>query len=70
MLDQMYGQLGLMHATMMRATARFKDEEGQTAVEYALVLVVVAIVLAFVLKGLDGPVSRAVSKSGSAIDSN
>lgn len=70
MFHQMYGQLAAMHAVAMRAAARLKNENGQTAVEYALVLVVVAVVLAFFFLGsLDGPLSGAVSKSGSAIDS-
>lgn len=38
----------------------FSDEEGQTAVEYALVLVLVAIVLATSLAALSGVLDGAV----------
>ena len=44
-----------------------EDERGQTAVEYALVLVLVAIVLAGALAALSGKLDSVVTKIGSAL---
>ena len=44
-----------------------EDERGQTAVEYALVLVLVAIILAGVLATLSGSLTSVVDKIESAL---
>lgn len=45
-----------------------RDEEGQTAVEYALVLALIAVVLVVALaSGLSGSLSTAIGKITSAL---
>ena len=48
-------------------TAR-EAEEGQTAVEYALVLALVAVVFAISLAALDGKLDTVVSQIGSKLN--
>ena len=44
-----------------------RDEKGQTAVEYALVLVLVALVLATALAALDGSLDNVVTDITTAL---
>ena len=44
-----------------------KSEKGQTLVEYALLLVLIAIVVILMLKGLGGSANNAYSKVNSAL---
>ena len=49
-------------------SARFTDEDGQTSVEYALVLALVALALAVALAtGLGGAVDTAITKITTAL---
>lgn len=49
-------------------TFEFQDEEGQTAVEYALVLALIAVVLVVALaSGLGGSLTSAIGKITSAL---
>ena len=43
------------------------SEKGQTAIEYALVAVLIAIVLVFAFKGTETGISTAASKVNSAL---
>ena len=49
-----------LFALLLSARA-MRDEKGQTAVEYALVLVLVALVLATALAALDGSLDNVVT---------
>ena len=44
-----------------------KDEKGQTIVEYALILVLIAIVVIAMLKGIGGNANTTLSKVNSAL---
>lgn len=60
--------LEYMQAAVSFHLGRLADEErGQTAVEYALVLVLVAIVLAGALAALSGSLDSVVDKIESAL---
>jgi Flp pilus assembly pilin Flp len=60
MLDYLY---------MLFTRTFFSDEEGQTAVEYALVLLLVALALVTVLAtGLGGALGNAVTKIANSLN--
>lgn len=61
--------LEYLYAAISRiTTAVYAEEEGQTAVEYALVLVLIALVLAGALAtGLNGALSGAITKITNAL---
>ncbi len=50
-----------------RAVSYLKTEKGQTLVEYALLLVLIAIVVIAMLRGTGGNVNRAFSTINSAL---
>lgn len=50
-----------------RAVSYLKTEKGQTLVEYALLLVLIAIVVIAMLRGTGGNVNNAFSKINSAL---
>ncbi len=45
----------------------FKKEEGQTLVEYALILVLISVVVILMLKGVGGNVNNTFSRVNSAM---
>jgi pilus assembly protein Flp/PilA len=51
----------------VKFTNSIKSEKGQTLVEYALLLVLIAIVVIAMLKGLAGNVNNAFSKVNAAL---
>ena len=51
----------------VKCTNTVKNEKGQTLVEYALLLVLIAIVVIVMLKGVGGNVNNAFSKVNSAL---
>ncbi|MBI5102909.1 MAG: Flp family type IVb pilin [Nitrospirae bacterium] len=52
---------------MKQLIERLHNEKGQTAIEYALVAVLIAIVLVFAFKNVDVGISTAASKVNSAL---
>jgi Flp pilus assembly pilin Flp len=52
-----------------KAHEAFQSEKGQTMIEYALVAVLIAIVLVFIFanSGIDSGISKAGSKTNSAL---
>lgn len=53
--------------TILRMFDIFDNEEGQTLVEYALILVLIAIVVLLMLAGLGGSVNNTFSTVNSAL---
>ena len=54
-------------AMYVRFLTAIKSEKGQTLVEYALLLVLIAIVVILMLRGTGGNVNNAFSKINSAL---
>jgi len=50
-----------------RIRGLFRSEEGQTLTEYALILILVAVVVILMVKGLGGTVNQTYSKINSAM---
>jgi pilus assembly protein Flp/PilA len=51
----------------VRFQTMVKSEEGQTLVEYALLLLLIAIVVILMVKGLGGTTNNVFSKTNSAL---
>jgi pilus assembly protein Flp/PilA len=51
----------------VKLTSSIKNEKGQTLVEYALLLVLIAIVVIVMLRGVGGNVNNAFSQVNSAL---
>lgn len=50
-----------------RPRGLFRSEEGQTLTEYALILILIAVVVILMVKGLGGTVNQTYSKINSAM---
>ncbi len=68
-MKRLYNMLGGRLALALQGDLRqsFAQEEGQTLVEYALILALIAIVVAAALTFLQGDVSSLFSKIGSKL---
>lgn len=58
---------GRLNGFYLKIRDGFKSEEGQTLVEYALILVLISIVVILMLQGTGGSVNNTFSKVNSAL---
>lgn len=56
-----------MFAAMFTKCFKIKSEKGQTLVEYALLLVLIAVIVILMVKGLGGSANNTFSKVNSAL---
>ena len=61
----LWATLYAMFTTMF--TKCFKSKKGQTLVEYALLLVLIAVIVILMVKGLGGSANNTFSKVNSAL---
>ncbi len=59
--------MNFLNELYVRFQTAIKDEKGQTLVEYALLLVLIAIVVVLMVQGIGGSANNTFSKVNSAL---
>ncbi len=59
--------MNFLNELYVRFQTAIKDEKGQTLVEYALLLVLIAIVVILMVQGIGGSANNTFSKVNSAL---